>query len=133
MALFNSEKVGCNGCHSGELFTDFGIYNIGLDEYSADPGLERKTHNPEDNGKFKTPTLRNIELTAPYMHDGRFQSLEEVVDFLNDGGKSHASKDARIHPLQLSAEEKAYLVAFLRTLTDYNFVQNTAFLPLESQ
>jgi cytochrome c peroxidase len=133
LQLFNSEKTGCNSCHGGELFTDFGIYNIGLDDYSSDPGLERKTHKPEDNGKFKTPTLRNIELTAPYMHDGRFQSLEEVVDFFNEGGKAHPSKDPGVHSLQLTQEEKAALVAFLKTLTDYNFVQNTSFLPLESQ
>lgn len=132
LELFRSDRTGCNSCHSGELFTDFGIYNIGLDVYASDPGLERKTHRPEDNGKFKTPTLRNIELTAPYMHDGRFQSLEEVVDFLDSGGMPHPAKDSRIKPLQLTPEERMALVAFLRTLTDYNFVQNTSFLPLEN-
>lgn len=133
MELFNSERVACNACHGGELFTNFEICNVGLDEYSTDPGLERKTHLPEDNGKFKTPTLRNIEFTAPYMHDGRFQSLEEVLDFFDSGGKAHPSKDPRMHPLGLSADEKSAIIAFLKSLSDYNFVQNTSFLPLEAK
>ncbi len=131
MNLFFSEKTQCSSCHAGELFTDFGIYNIGLYEVYEDVGLERKTHKTTDAGKFKTPTLRNIDLTAPYMHDGSMNSLEDVIELYNTGGKTHPNKDERMHPLNLTPEEKAQLLAFLKTLTDYNFVQNAMFLPLE--
>jgi cytochrome c peroxidase len=133
MNLFFAEKTKCSSCHAGELITDFGIYNIGLYEVYDDVGLERKTHKTTDNGKFKTPTMRNIDLTAPYMHDGSMNSLEEVIEFYNTGGKPHANKDLRIQPLNLSPEEKEQLTAFLKTLTDYNFVQNAMYLPLEEQ
>ncbi len=133
MSLFFSDKTNCSSCHGGELFTDFGIYNIGLYEQYNDVGLERKTHNQEDIGKFKTPTLRNIDLTGPYMHDGSMNTLHEVIEFYNTGGKAHANKDSRIRPLNLSEEEKAQLNAFLKILTDFNFVQNPQFLPLEEQ
>ena len=79
-------------------------------------------------GKFKTPSLRNIELTAPYMHNGSMSSLEEVVSFYNSGGGTRETKDSRIKPLNLSKEEEAQLVSFLKTLTDWNFVQNEKFL-----
>ncbi len=81
-----------------------------------------------DKGKFKTPTLRNIELTAPYMHNGSMSSLEEVVSFYNTGGGNRKTKDSRVKPLNLSKEEERALVAFLKTLTDWNFVQNEKFL-----
>ena len=81
-----------------------------------------------DRGKFKTPTLRNIELTAPYMHNGSMSSLEEVVSFYNNGGGTRLIKDPRVKPLNLSIEEQAQLVAFLKTLTDWNFVQHEKFL-----
>ncbi len=133
MNLFFSQKTSCSSCHTDVLFTDFGIYNIGLYEEYEDVGLERKTHQQEDIGKFKTPTLRNIELTSPYMHDGSLNSLEEIVALYNKGGKPHPNKDARIHALHLSEQELNQLVSFLTTLTDYNFVQNTNLLPLMEQ
>jgi cytochrome c peroxidase len=94
----------------------------------SDIGLERKTYLESDRGKFKTPTLRNIELTAPYMHNGSMSSLEEVVSFYNNGGGTRLTKDTRIKPLNLTKEEEAELVAFLKTLTDWNFVQNENYL-----
>lgn len=130
MELFFSDRTNCSKCHSGVFFTDYGFYNIGLDEKYADIGRERKTHKIEDRGKFKTPTLRNIALTSPYMHDGGFSTLEEVVSFYNSGGKNHPNKDSRISELNLTQSEQNNLVAFLNTLTDWNFVQNKNLMPL---
>jgi cytochrome c peroxidase len=131
MDLFFSERTQCASCHTPPAFTDYGFYNIGLYENYADKGKQRESYRAEDVGKFKTPTLRNIELTAPYMHNGSVNSLEEVVAFFNAGGHAHANKDPRIRPLNLSATEQEQLVSFLKTLTDWNFVQNVAFLPAE--
>ncbi|MFM7731696.1 MAG: cytochrome-c peroxidase [Flavobacteriales bacterium] len=130
MELFFSDRTNCSACHSGHLFTDFGFYNIGLDREYDDPGRIRVTFQDKDHGKFKTPTLRNIELTGPYMHDGRFESLEEVIEFYNRGGEGNANQDERIHPLQLTAREQLALQEFLKSLTDWNFVQNAELLPL---
>jgi cytochrome c peroxidase len=126
MALFFSERTQCSSCHSGPFFTDYQFYSLGLED--SDIGLERKTYLASDRGKFKTPTLRNIELTSPYMHNGSMSSLEEVVSFYNKGGGTRSTKDARLKPMNLSEEEEAELVAFLKTLTDWNFVQNEKFL-----
>lgn len=131
MALFFSEKTQCATCHAPPAFTDYGFYNIGLYEEYADKGKQRESYRDGDVGKFKTPTLRNSELTAPYMHNGSINSLEEVVAFFNEGGHHHPNKDARIRSLNLSATEQEHLVSFLKTLTDWNFVQNVAFLPSE--
>ncbi len=130
MDLFFSERTHCSECHSSVFFTDMDYHNIGLDEVYRDEGKARATHHTEDVGRFKTPTLRNIQLTAPYMHDGRMGSLEEVIAFYNSGGMAHVNKDARITPLGLSQEEQTDLLAFLTTLTDWNFVQNKDLLPL---
>jgi cytochrome c peroxidase len=130
MELFFSEKTSCGSCHPDVLMTDHGYYNIGLYEVYSDHGKERATGKPQDIGKFKTPTLRNIALTSPYMHDGSIWSLQEVVAFFNEGGKSHANKDDRMRPLNLSTQEQNDLVAFLQSLTDWNFVQNQQLLPL---
>lgn len=137
--IFNTEKADCFHCHTVEthLFTDFDFHNNGLDavnkvEDFEDKGLGKHTGNPLDHGKFKTPTLRNIALTAPYMHDGRFQTLEEVVDHYSDGIKNSPTLDNIIHTkfqegLQLTPSEKADLIAFLHTLTDTAFVNNPNF------
>jgi cytochrome c peroxidase len=127
--LFFSKELACGSCHQEPFFTDYGFYNIGLYNDYPDPGLERKTHAKMDSGKFKTPTLRNIALTAPYMHDGTINTLEEVVAHYNSGGKLHAQKDQRIRPLHLSDEDAKALVAFMQTLTDWNFVQNQNLTP----
>jgi cytochrome c peroxidase len=127
--LFFSEELACGSCHKEPFFTDYGFYNIGLYNDYPDPGLERKTHAKLDSGKFKTPTLRNIALTAPFMHDGSINTLEEVVAHYNSGGKLHSQKDQRIRPLHLSDEDAKALVAFMQTLTDWNFVQNQNLTP----
>ncbi len=126
MNLFFSERADCFHCHGTALFTDNRYHNNGLDEfYDDDAGLAEITQKPFDVGKFKTPTLRNIELTAPYMHDGRFETLEEVIEFYDSGNKPSANIDPLIGPnrrLNLTDEEKASLVAFLRALTDVEFL-----------
>lgn len=119
----------CAHCHNEPLFTTDEYFNNGLDEAGsfddfADLGLGAVTNKPSDNGKFRAPTLRNIELTAPYMHDGRFQTLEEVIDHYNSGGKPADNKDPLLHNLGLTEENKRDLIAFLKTLTDEDFVNN---------
>lgn len=117
MALFGSPAVGCSGCHGGFDLTDRTFRNVG---YGADndEGRERITLDPADRGSFKVPTLRNVALTAPYMHDGSLATLGEVVDFFNSGGNADPNKDPLMQPLGLSAEDRSDLVAFLRALTD---------------
>ena len=127
MELFFSEKTQCSSCHSGFNFADRNFYNVGLYETYSDPGRERISNQSQDFGKFKTPTLRNIELTAPYMHDGSLSTLEKVVEHFNDGGTNHQNKDPRVKALNLSAAEQSELVAFLKTLTDEKFVTKQEF------
>ncbi len=128
----------CFHCHGGLLFTDNLFHNNGLDSAATiddfpDPGLGGITGRPEDYGKFKTPTLRNIELTAPYMHDGRFATLEEVIrEHYNKGGYWSPTVDPLMKfagkgGLRLSDMEIQALVAFLKTLTDTSFLHNPAF------
>lgn len=130
MNLFFSEHTQCGSCHPDVLMSDYGYYNIGLYDEYTDTGKERASGKPEDIGKFKTPSLRNIALTAPYMHDGSIWSVDEVVAFFNAGGHPHPNKDPRIKPLGLSQQQQEDLVAFLNALTDWNFVQNQHLLPL---
>jgi cytochrome c peroxidase len=113
-------QVSCNFCHGGPLLSDQNFHNIGIRPQLEDRGRGAFTGNANDNGRFKTPTLRNVELRAPYMHNGRFASLEDVVDFYNRGGDFNApNKDPRVRPLNLNGEQKADLVAFMkRPLTD---------------
>jgi cytochrome c peroxidase len=116
----------CFHCHGGMLFTDFAVKNNGLDHLSADPGRASVTGRVADRGAFKTPSLRNIALTGPYMHDGRFATLEEVVAHYDHGVRATDNLDPNLakHPargLELSAGDQAALVAFLRTLTDARF------------
>ena len=123
--LFFSEKADCFHCHGTRLFTDNRYHNTGLDDNYKDMRLADISQRPHDMGKFKTPTLRNITVTAPYMHDGRFNTLEEVIDFYNEGTKAPETIDPLIGPnrrLNLSEEDKAALIAFLKTLTDEEFL-----------
>lgn len=129
MALFFGEKAQCGTCHSGFNFTDNGFHNNGLYESYLDPGRRRATFLPEDDGKFRTPTLRNIALTAPYMHDGSLPGLEEAIAHYDRGGSGHPNQDPRIRPLGLTPQEKEDLLHFLYTLTDSAFIANPAFLP----
>jgi cytochrome c peroxidase len=118
----------CFHCHGGTLFTDHSFKNNGLDLTPEDLGLMTVTGKDSDRGKFKKPSLRNIATTAPYMHDGRFATLEEVVAHYNGPlTRSSDTLDANLakHPdsgIQLSAEDQRALVAFLKTLTDEAFV-----------
>ncbi len=123
----------CAHCHSGLNFTNDGYMNNGLDSDEFDDfGLEKVTGLASDRAKFKVPTLRNIELTPPYMHDGRFATLEEVVDHYDHGVKQSSTVDGGIQNtiatgLMLSAQDKKDLVAFLKTLTDTEFIQKSEY------
>lgn len=130
--IFTTEKGDCFHCHSLGLFTDGKFHNNGIDSIFTGINLGRYniTLNSSDVGLFKTPTLRNIELTAPYMHDGRYQTLEEVVEHYNSGVKHSATLDpimtkpSKLYGLGLTLMEKQDLVAFLKTLTDTSFTNN---------
>lgn len=117
----------CFHCHGGTLFASQPFGNNGLTLAADDVGQMSVTQNEADRGKFKVPSLRNIALTAPYMHDGRFTTLEQVVEHYSTGVRRSPTLDPNLakHPeggLQLTAQEKADLVAFLKTLTDEAFV-----------
>lgn len=127
MDLFYSEEVGCANCHSGFLFTNQEFENIGLYSEYADPGRMRLTGDPADAGKFKVPTLRNIELTGPYMHNGALATLQEVVAHFSNGGAGHQNQSEWVQPLYLDDQERMDLVNFLKTLTDQKFVNNPEF------
>ena len=120
--LFNQK---CASCHSGELFTDFEYRNNGLDQTFSDIGRGLITQNPQDYGKFKTPSLRNIELTYPYMHDGRFYNLTQVLDHYSTGIQQSTTLDSSLqNGIALTSSEKTALIAFLKTLTDYELLTN---------
>lgn len=127
MNLFFSAKANCSSCHGGFNFTHYEIVSNGLYTEYEDPGLFRLTGDPLDSGKFKVPSLRNIALTGPYMHDGSMESLEAVVDHYNEGGKEHPNKDERIKALGLNSQEKQDLIHFLEALSDYSFIENERF------
>ena len=127
----------CSQCHQGKNFnapeksSEYGgsvkgTANVGLELVYTDPGKE--------NGKFKIPTLRNIELTAPYMHDGRFNSLEEVLDHYSkniqphpDLDKKFRNPDGSVKHLNFTSVEKKALIAFLKTLTDDDYIRDVRF------
>jgi cytochrome c peroxidase len=119
MWIFES-RGGCWKCHGGENFTDESFHNTGVSCGHPDRDLGRYAHTgvESDRFKFKTPTLRGIALTAPYMHDGSLQTLKEVVQFYNrGGGDGDPDLDADLKPLQLSPQEEDYLVEFLLALS----------------
>jgi cytochrome c peroxidase len=118
MNIFFGERGECFHCHGGYNFTDYSFKNNGLYLSYADSGRARITLNPADAGKFKVPSLRNVELTAPYMHDGSLATLEEVIEHYNSGGKPHPNKSGLIQPLHLSQQEKHDMINFLKALTD---------------
>ncbi|VAW25891.1 hypothetical protein MNBD_BACTEROID06-802 [hydrothermal vent metagenome] len=131
LELFFTEKGDCFHCHATTFFSDNQFHNNALDAKPA-AGYFEVTGDSLDYGKFKSPTLRNIELTAPYMHDGRFATLEEVINFYSNGLQHSATVDPLMKQLnnggiQLTIEEKAALLAFLRTLTDQDFITNPDF------
>lgn len=120
------ERSGeCAECHSGFNFTDekFASLGIGPDEQPPDPGREGITHKPGDEGKFKVPTLREVAHTAPYMHDGRFRTLDDVLEFYRKGGRPSRYLDSRIAPFFLDAPAKADLTEFLKSLSGEGWQQ----------
>ncbi|WP_426490915.1 cytochrome-c peroxidase [Hymenobacter sp. 102] len=121
----------CGSCHAGELFTDETYRNNGLDRtFAADSGRAHITGRPQDVGRFKVPSLRNVALTPPYMHDGRFKTLQEVLDHYSQGMMESATLDQQFRRsgsgpgISLTDDEKTDLLAFLQTLTDTEFIQD---------
>ncbi len=135
--LFNG-KYNCNGCHSNPIssygFNNSNFVNIGLDKTSKDAGLMDVTHKESDRGKFKVPGLRNVQFSAPYMHDGRFGTLEEVLNHYSHGVQSVDNLDVRLREangdakqMNITDYDKKALIAFLNTLTDYDVLTHDRF------
>ena len=116
------ESLDCGGCHSGVFLTDFETHNTGLYSDYQDPGAFRLTFDSTDIGAFKTPSLRNVAETGPYMFDGSLPTLDAVIDHYASGGANHVNQDPRVQPRNLSAQDKADLIAFLEALSDPSFV-----------
>ncbi len=121
LELFFSEKTQCASCHTPPLFTNYSYRDNGLYNPYIDSGRGRITLAPEDLGKFKVPTLRNVALTFPYMHDGSLATLDEVLAHYNAGGKGSPNQSTLIRPLKLSIEEQKMLISFLKTLSDKRY------------
>ena len=138
-ALFNTESTAggadCFHCHGdafNPLWTDNQFRNNGLDATFADKGLGNVTGNPNDDGKFKTPSLRQLVFTAPYMHDGRFNTLDEVINHYSEGVVHSSTIDPNMKNVddggvQLTPEKKYYLKMFLISLSDSSFNSNPAY------
>lgn len=120
---------GCVNCHRGNNFTDYSVKNNGLLPNLSDSGRMRVTNQEEDRDLFKVPTLRNIALTAPYMHDGRFQTLDQVVEHYASGGQPHQNKSRFIQPFKITDREMDQLISFLKTLTDSVFITEKKYGP----
>lgn len=129
MDIFFGGKGKCINCHSGFNLTNYKFENNGLYENYDDPGRKRLTGQDSDFALFKVPSLRNVGLTAPYMHNGKFASLEDVIEHYNSGGAGNRQKSRFIKPLGLTEREKKDLIAFLHSLTDENFINNNNFRP----
>ncbi len=127
--LFMSQRTGCTNCHGGYLYTTHAFANNGAFVSYTDPGRERLTSRPEDRNVFKVPSLRNVERTAPYMHNGGIATLREVLETYNNGGYAHPNKDPRLHALGLSPSELDDLEAFLRSLTDERTLTDPRYRP----
>ncbi len=127
MKLFFSERTRCSVCHSGFLFTDLQFHNTGTSMFYADWGRYYVTKDYKDRYKFITPSLRNVEVSAPYLHDGKYKTLEEVIENYNRGGLPFLNKDTLLKPLNLSKQEKEDLINFLKALTDWEFLNQTRF------
>ncbi|MFM7078346.1 MAG: cytochrome-c peroxidase [Bacteroidota bacterium] len=125
----NLFRQKCASCHVEPLFTDLTFRNNGLDSvFVDDPGRAMITQSPSDSGKFKVPSLRNIELSFPYMHNGSLNTLDKVLNHYASGVKNSPTLDPLLNGgMQLSTQEKADIISFLRTLTDHKFVTNKEF------
>lgn len=123
LALF---EENCAGCHSGALQSDFSYRNNGLPVGNTnDTGRHRITQNPADKYKFRVPSLRNVAYSFPYMHDGRFRTLEEVLQHYAEGVVSSETLDPQLEQgIALSGEEQQQIIAYLRSLSDLNFLSN---------
>lgn len=131
--IFMDENRGdCFHCHGSEnnpLWSDNKFHNNGLDANPTDLGLAVVSGDPNDNGKFRSPSLRNLAFTSPYMHDGRFATLEEVINHYSEGLQASSTIDPLMKKVnqggvQLSESDKASLKAFLLTLSDFNFISD---------
>ncbi len=127
MTLFFSNRTNCAVCHSGYNFTDEKFHSTGISSHYFDGGRYEATHNEDDRGLFRTPTLRNVALTAPYMHNGEFFTLDRVLELYSRGGRSFVNKDSLIVPLNLNNEEKSDIIAFLQSLTDEKMLTNSKY------
>ncbi|MBU3742531.1 MAG: hypothetical protein FGM24_09650 [Candidatus Kapabacteria bacterium] len=132
MSLFFSNRSMCSNCHGGPNFTDHSFRNVGLFRHYFDRGRYSVTKDPDDEALFKTPTLRNIALTPPYMaggdsDDGELWTLEAVVEHYDKGGFKFHNQDDRVRKLSLTPEQKADLVAFMHALTDSTVLTNPRF------
>lgn len=126
-AIFNGEKGECFHCHAGINFTNNGFRNDGSADDDPDQGRYEVTLKESDIGKFKVPTLRNIAVSGPYMHDGSLATLDDVIDAYVAGGRGHPNTDPTIAPLALTDDDKADLRAFLESLTDDGFLNEPRF------
>lgn len=126
-------KEKCAGCHSSDLFTDQSFRNNGiLDDFSLDAGRNLASTFPEDIGKFAVPSLRNVEKTGPYMHNGKFKTLESVLDHYSNGVKDSPTLDPLLKEngqlgIPMTSTEKQQIITFLKTLTDDNFIRDKRF------
>ena len=127
--IFFGERGGCFHCHPPGALSNDGFFNDGSFVEGGDRGRAELTGRTGDLGKFKVPTLRNVAESAPYMHDGSLQTLEDVVAQYDQGGRGHPSTDPQIAPLGLSPTERADLVSFLRALSDEMFLTDPRFRP----
>ncbi|WP_108868635.1 cytochrome-c peroxidase [Aquimarina aquimarini] len=130
MLLFDEK---CSSCHSGSLFTDQSFRNNGISDTFSDNGRALITESNSDIGKFRVPTLRNIEVTGPYMHNANFDTLEEVLQHYANGVKNSETLDAMLKTennqlgIALTESEQADIIAFLKTLTDETFLTDPKF------
>jgi len=131
--IFFSEKGNCSACHVGANLADEKYHNLGIGMDKEEPDLGRfvVTNDPKDTGAFKTPTVRNAALTAPYMHDGSVATLEEVVEIYDKGGHANPHLSDKIRPLKLTAQEKADLVEFMKACTGPTPTVETSRLPAD--
>jgi cytochrome c peroxidase len=129
--IFFTEKGNCTACHVGANLADEKYHNlgIGMDRENPDLGRFVITKDPKDTGAFKTPTIRNVALTAPYMHDGSLATLEEVVEWYDKGGHPNPHLSDKVRPLKLTAEDKADLVEFMKACTGPTPTVETSRLP----
>lgn len=131
-AGYNLFKKHCSACHQEPLFTDLSYRSNGLDLNPEDNGRDSITHIRSDKGKFRVPSLRNAELTAPYMHDGRFTTLKQVMEHYNSGVKNNENLDPILHQnntygIRLNDKEQNQIIAFIKTLTDKDFINDKRF------